>query len=1326
MEKQYYPLAPSQIPEWYAYQLDKQSPVYNISFNHFFFKKISPQIFVAAWQEILNRHVIFRLSMGFYQGKPQQWIDSPIALNLDEVLIDKTQLNEEEIQNTQNYLARKYSLKPFVLEQGPLFRLKLVAYPHQEYQLIFTVHHIIWDETSTINLIKEFTAIYHAILKGGKTVLPALTIDYLDYAIEMNRRLEGTELEQHQRYWLNLFKDPLPVLNLPEDFPRPAVQTYNGNTTVIWLPQELVDQIQIFLHQHNLTLFIFYLAVLGLYLYRLTGQTDFVLGCPIAGREPLYQNLLGCFAVPIPIRCQIKPEMLFSDLLQHIKERVLGAFEHQSYPCTQLIEQLEHQHDLSRPRLFSIMAGVQNNKTDLLNIKMGSGYLYTKNVYSAEDHGARFDLAIGLDPLGKEIKFFCTYNTDLFKPSTITTMMEAIIHVLKLVLHHSGHPLLQYGILPDKYRKKILIDFNQNATIQVNSVHPLIRPFEQWAMTYPEHPAIICGESTVTYGQLNGLANCLANYLFDQGIRAQDKVVVLFNQDVRLITILLALLKLGACYIPINPTWPKTRIQQILEDSQPRLVLTESSYQSLVDQSPCILLDKIQNIINQYCNLFTLEYSSESLWAYIIYTSGTTGKPKGIPIQQQGVTHLLAATQMIHPLGPSDNILMISPFTFDASILEIFWPLSYGARITVPEEKMLKIPNDILELSARHSVTVIQTVPTLLTALCQEKHRTMISLPTLRLIICGGSELHRSLRDQALQLFSCALYNHYGPTEITVDATYFDASEDFQGNVAPIGRPLPGVTIFILDSELQPCPTGVKGEIYICSPGLTLGYLNDPERNAKAFINIRFPEYQEPIRLFKSGDLGYYDENGLIYYCGRSDSQVKVNGNRVELNEVKQILQNHPLVRNCLVRLQKSQRYGDNLMAFIEPDQAINRFHGDDEYFQVTLKQQLELLSEINKIHLQVWPKYFEGSPVIQKYWSRVISEFPQYQFCLLNRQRRIAAVGNGIPLFWDGSIEHLPQGWDEGIVLAFEQLSQGVAPNTVLGLTGVVAEGFQGKGLSNLIVLAFRSLAKMHGLSQFLGPVRPVGMLEHKTYDFTAWAQAKDKKGEPADFWLRTHQRLGGKILTLAPHSQRVEGNLEQWRKWTGYTWNQSGEYFIEGLLQGIQVDLENNWAVYFDPSIWAAHIHLDQSSGVDFHLDTDIYRRFLLENLPAYMVPQYYYLIPRMPLLENGKIDEASVPEMTMVTSIIKSPKNSLQQQLLAVWNKILQVENMGISCNFFLLGGQSLQVIEMLAEIQKHYSITVSLREFYLEPTVEALSKIMETKLKLLSVSQKEKIC
>ncbi len=1311
----YYELAPSQIAEWFAYQLDPNSPLYNISFNHFFFKKIDVDVFVQTWNILLERHECFNIRFALNNGRPVQYKVQHEQLAKEDLLVDCIDLPFAEAIEKQNILSRQYALAPFDLLNGQAYRLKLVAYPEEEYQLIFVIHHIIWDELSTVNLIREFVSCYNAIVSGQDHCLPSVKMDFLDYVEQEVCNIESGKYDAHKNYWLKQFNTMPSSLDLPYDFVRPAIQSYSGKTVSNWISRNLIQKVKNYLFENKCTLFSFFMSVVGLYMYRVTGEYDFALGCPLAGRPFEHNHTLGCFAVPIALRCNVKESTTFFGLLSDIKIQMYGALEHYQYPLYKIIETHDHVKDLSRTKLFSVMAGVQNEKPDLNMVRLTQGEFYSKDVYSSETHDARFDLAIGLDPVGSDIKLFCSYNTDLFCDGTVTTMLDSIESLIEQVVEAPHQLLNEYMLVSDNHYEKMLREFCYGKSFAVEE-KGVVGLFLEQVVRSPAATAVICNSERYSYTELYQRVATIRAWLLQRGVVAGDFVAVMMNPSLDLIAALLAILSCAASYVPLSDTYPENKITSILSSVTVSLLLTQKKISCDKGFSSKAVVCYVEDI---YIEVEQLEFSTSYIKtnnAYVIFTSGTTGEPKGIPIQNESLTNLIQLIQDKYQLNSHDCMLFSSSVTFDASVLEIFLPLIAGASILIYPDSFMKHPDEMLTMMEAFDVSIFQTTPLLLSALAERKQqRNEIILDSLRLIICGSDVLSKQVADFAIQEFGCELNNHYGPTEVTVDALTYNCRDEYQGDFVPLGKPLSNTTVFIVDTNDQVLPVGVIGEIVVASPGLASGYWNDPGRTDSAFLMKNLDHSDLGIRRFyRTGDRGKFDSQGNIYFHGRMDSQVKVNGYRIDLQEIESILAQHTSIAKAAVKYCHAAECGESyLEAFVELKKCcVNTVIAKGvPYYQFTLSQMPQLELAMNAAHHQSWPKYFSGSPALKKYWPSLYDLFPDYQYCMLDESGNVACVANGIPINWDFHDGDFLPTWDQALALAFEQYATGVKPNAVLGLSGIVLSEFQGKGLSNCLAKGFRALAASHGLQYFWGPVRPVGKLEFPQLTIEQWANEKTQAGEPKDFWLRVHARLGAKILGVNARAQEVKGTIQNWEEWLQVPLDGLESYTHPTLLQPVILDHVKNIGIYHDPTIWVCHQCDVHDASADQLVSLDAVRKFLLESLPAYMCPQYIEIVKRMPMTQSDKVDRTQLRRHCVNASdSYVAPTTEIQKKLVMLFGRILGIERVSVMGDFFMLGGQSLKAIELLFAIRQQFDTDLSLKDFYKNSNPLQLSKLI----------------
>lgn len=512
--------------------------------------------------------------------------------------------------------------------------------------------------------------------------------------------------------------------------------------------------------------------------------------------------------------------------------------------------------------------------------------------------------------------------------------------------------------------------------------------------------------------------------------------------------------------------------------------------------SDCEVIYLDQIVWNNFSTVNPNETCNPQSLAYVLFTSGSTGKPKGIEIEHKGVVNLLNWAQSEYLLNYQDTVYFHTSYSFDASVLDIFWPLHAGARIAIPSQESLKNPAAIGKEIAQYKATVVQFVPAMLEAFVDSRTRNQFpELLSLRLVICGGEYLTRNLRDKFFQNFNCSLKNHYGPSEITVDATSFDSKLDFEGETVPIGKAIKNTRAFVLDTNLNLLPRQTVGEIFIESQGVARGYLNDPESTNKVFIPNPFRE-GENEKLYRTGDLGKVLDDGNIVFLGRADHQVKIRGNRVELEEIESRLTKIPEVLNASVVTRTGSDGEQELGALCVPNFMKLNIEGKEEDLKIVLVSQIpDLALEIEKLHLGSWPQFFDGDAILQKYWPDIYLEFPEYQFAIVNSNNEILGAGNMLPISWDGSKQDLPEGWSEGVQKAFLAKERKQKGNCLMVLAGVVSSSARGEGLSKKIIYAFKQLTAKLGYEKLIIPVRPTDKPYDSDISFASWCEKKMKK---------------------------------------------------------------------------------------------------------------------------------------------------------------------------------------------------------------------------------------
>ncbi|CAD5920830.1 non-ribosomal peptide synthase/polyketide synthase [Planktothrix agardhii] len=888
------PLSWAQERLWFVNQLEGESGAYTIDLTMRLRGNLNIKALEKAFQAIIQRHEPLRTQFKLKDNKPIQAIDSNVTFTLPVVNLQNLSHSEQQVKN----LLLAAASEPFDLESGSILRVKLWQVKTEEYVLLLAIHHIAADGWSLGVLIDELSAYYRSFSTGTKADLPTLPIQYADFALWQRQWLTNEVLERQLSYWKQQLKG-IPLLHqLKGDRPRPAIQTFRGGTEKLQLDSKLTQQLKKLSQESGSTLFMTLLAGFAVLLSRYSGQTDLVIGSPIANRNRTeIEKLIGFFVNSLVLRFDLSQELTFEDFLAQVKQTTQNAYDHQDLPFEMLVEELQIERHLDRNPLIQIVFALQNaprSPWDLPGVKV-------EDLASGLD-SVRVDLELYLWDVPEGLGGFCSYNRDLFDPATIARMMT---HFKALLAAIGSNPQQPVALLPllTPPEHQLLEEWNETKTdYSYNKcIHQLI---EEQAERTPDAIAVVFENQQLTYAQLNNRANQLAHYLRSLGVETEVIVGLCVERSLEMIVTLIGILKAGGAYLPLDPEYPQARLQFMLEDSQIPLLLTQHS---LIDklpnyQSQTLFLEEILGKTAQPSQDNLTAKVTPSNLANVIYTSGSTGKPKGVMVEHKGLCNLAQA--QIETLGvhPSSRVLQFASFSFDACISEILMALAAGATLYLGTKEALMPGLPLIERLRDHAITHITLPPSALAVLPWE------NLPSLQTIIVAGEACSPELVKKWSQ--GRNFFNGYGPTEGSV-CTAIAKCTPFDEKIT-IGRPIPNVQVYILDPHLQPVPIGVPGELHIGGAGLARGYLNRPELTAEKFISNPFVSLdppltpldkggEQPSKLYKTGDLARYLPDGQIEYLGRIDNQVKVRGFRIELGEIEAVLGQHPLVQEAIV-----------------------------------------------------------------------------------------------------------------------------------------------------------------------------------------------------------------------------------------------------------------------------------------------------------------------------------------------------------------------------------------------------------------------------------------
>ena len=927
----YYPLSFAQQRQWVLAQLEPDSPSYNIPTA----VRIKGELSIATLQrslnQILHRHGALRTAFELVNGQPVQRILSDLCLDLP--VIDLSGLPPAMQESQVQHLAVREARQPFALNCPPLLRVKVLRLQASEHVLFLTLHHSVADGWSMGVLVEELAALYSAIQHHQPNPLADLPIQYVDFAVWQRQWLQGEVLETQLNYWKAQLQGAS-VLELPTDYPRPAVRSVRGASQPVQLSVELTEVLKQLSQRSGCTLFMTLLAAFNLLLYRYTGNEDIVVGTPIANRNRTeIERLIGFFVNTLALRTDLSGNPSFTELLQRVRNVTLDGYAHQDLPFEQLVEELQLQRSLNVTPLFQVMFVLQTLPMQSLT---SEGLCWSP--LNSHSGTAKFDLTLSLHETTDGLAGTLEYSLDLFTASTIERMIAHWQVLLEAIVAHPKQPISAFPILTPAEQQQILINWNQTQTPYPRSacIHHL---FEQQAEITPDRVAIVCGEQQFTYQELNCCANQLAHDLHNQGIKPETAIGICISRSPEFIIGILGILKAGGIYVPLDPSYPQERLAFMLEDAQAEMVITCSTDAPKLSFShlPIIDLDRNWTIIASFpIKNPNLPLSAENL-AYVIYTSGSTGVPKGVCVPHRGVVRLVQQNGYAD-LNANEVLLHAAPVTFDASIFEIWGALLNGGKLALVSTSQPSL-TELGDAIERHQVTTLWLTAGLFHLMVDEQpHR----FRQVRQLLAGGDVLSGQHIQKLQQAHpTCQIINGYGPTESTTFACcYAVPPEPFTSASPPIGYPIANTQIYVLDRHLQPVPVGVPGELYLAGDGLARGYLNRPDLTAEKFIPNPFLGNGEwgienrdvstphsllpipyPLTLYQTGDRVRYHPNGFLEYLGRLDNQVKIRGFRVELSEIEAVLSRHPVVRDAIVVAHTGESDQKRLVAYVVANQ---------------------------------------------------------------------------------------------------------------------------------------------------------------------------------------------------------------------------------------------------------------------------------------------------------------------------------------------------------------------------------------------------------------------
>ncbi|WP_374004953.1 amino acid adenylation domain-containing protein [Bacillus velezensis] len=887
--KETYPVSSAQKRMYVLHQLENGGVSYNIPAVLEVRGPFDRDRMEAVFKELIRRHEPLRTSFEEKNGLPVQRIhdDVPFAF-------------------TKEQSAEAF-IRPFDLGKAPLFRAGFVQIEKDRHLLLADMHHIISDGVSVNLLIREFSELY------AERSLPPLRIQYKDYAVWQQSFMAGAAYRKQEEYWLNRLAGEIPVLELPADKPRPPVRSFSGDRVSFVINEKHTAQLKKLAKENKCTLYMTLLGVYTVLLARLSGQEDMIVGSPIAGRPHAdLDAVLGMFVNTLTFRTRPDGSMTFKEYLKGIRQTALEAYEHQDYPLEELVDKLGVPRDMSRNPLFDTTFALQNMEQQKLR---AAGLELQPADVSLPI--SKFDLSLYISENAGELYCQFEYSTDLFKRKTIQKWAAFFTTLAENAAADPGLELDDISVLTEKEEVSLLQDFSPLQKTAFPLHQPLHDLLEQQAEKTPDRPAILTDDISITYQELNERANELAHQLIKRGIRLEDKTAIMGRRSPDMLIGIYAVLKAGGVYLPIDPDYPEERIRFLLKDSGVKFLLAEPElFAPDLFEGETISLKSGQTGNPEAAANPNVPVKPDSL-AYIIYTSGSTGRPKGVQIEHRSAVNFLYSLQTRYGLSDSDIILHKTSYSFDASIWELFWWPIAGASVFLLPQGGEKDPEMILNALENNRITAAHFVPSMLHAFLEyiNSRKQPIKKTCLKRVFAGGEQLGPHLVSRFYDLLpGTELTNSYGPTEATVEAAYFDLPQGKEFHNVPIGISGHNMRLYILNQKKRLLPPGCIGELYIAGTGVARGYLNRPELTEERFLNDPFYPGE---RMYQTGDIARWTEDGLVEWLGRSDGQVKVRGYRIEPGEIEAAIRRIDGIREAAVTA-RTEHGETALYAYIE------------------------------------------------------------------------------------------------------------------------------------------------------------------------------------------------------------------------------------------------------------------------------------------------------------------------------------------------------------------------------------------------------------------------
>jgi amino acid adenylation domain-containing protein/thioester reductase-like protein len=1319
------PLSFAQQRLWFLEQLTPGSSVYNMHDAVRIKGKIDPMLLQKVLSRIILRHEALRTTFILVDNEPMQKISSAQEIELT--------IQEVDCEEKAKEIAKKETIRPFDLEKGPLFKVHIIRISEKDQILLWTMHHIISDGWSLGLIIKEVMTLIEAFSRNLLDPLPELPIQYGDFAAWQKEWLKGSILEKQISYWQKELSGNFPPLKLPFDYPRPSLPTYQGKRKVVTYSSSLIEKLTQLALQEEATLFMILLAVWNVLIYRYSGMEVLFVGIPIANRNRSeLSEVIGFFANTLVIRADLHPHLKFLDFLKQIKEKSYAAYEHQDLPFERIVEILQPERKINISPFFQVMFVLQNQPIPKVQQKGLS-------IEPIEIHNdsCKFDLLINI----YETQIGIEYSTDLFKEKTIERILEHYRVLIEAIIEQPDQTVSEISFLSDNERSEILKDWNQTETLAIDYAKALPQYVEEQVKKTPSKIAITDEHISYSYEELNARANQLAQLLIDAKVKPDVIVAIYMKRSIEQVLCLLAILKAGGAFLPLDTEYPEERINFMIKDSQTKILLHNEILPDWIDSSSLTTInvsdqqstlldasDKTNSSITPFLFKekfpnFKSRVNAENL-AYVIYTSGTTGKPNGVMITHRGICNRLLWMQKEYQLKPNDKVLQKTSCSFDVSVWEFFWPLISGSELFIPSPEIHRDPIELARCIQKRRITVIHFVPSMLSIFISQ----IENCHSLRLVFCSGESLSYKLVKCFQQNCKAELHNLYGPTEASIDVTFWNCSQRTEKKEIPIGRPIANTQIYILDMKMRPVPIGTCGELYIGGDGVGRGYLHRKELTQKKFLPDPFFPGK---KLYKSGDLARFWENGVIEFLGRVDHQIKIRGVRIELEEIEQALLEYSQIEKALVTVREVTPGDKRIVAYIVHN-AI-RSNGKDQIddwktvFENTYLNSKTTYPLMNTIG---WDSSYTKKPIPIEEMEAWVDEKVEKISQLKPKKILEIGCGTGMLLFRLAKECALYVGTDiakKGLDWISQTLPQTTIDPTKVRLFQCSALDFShfedecfDLVILNSVVQYFPSLEYFLDVlrkassvltengSIYLGDLRNFALMD--AFYTSVILQEADGK--------MTVEELQKKIQQKKERERELFIDPELFKQWEMP--NISSEIFLQhGPYKNEMILFRYNAVLSFKKTVQRKSLkNLQKFANTPFdlkQLERSI-NQFLKKKIPEYSIPSHIFFLDFFPLSPNGKIARELLPLPTQTAQPKQlssfSSQTPLEKLIFEIWSELLGVSQIESTESFFDLGGHSLLAAQVVLKLSNQLGIEVPLRLLFQFPTIAEFAKSIET--------------